>query len=88
MEPTRDGKDFIDSWKAAQEELRRCKLALSRAECEVSNSTNALGKWMMPADATTEEKICVWYGDSLIQVTKVAMNTYTVTVRKRGKAFP
>ena len=88
MEPTSDGKGFIDRWKDAQEELRRCKSALNSAECEVSNSTNALGKWMMPDDAATEEKICVWYGDSLIQVTKTAQNDYAVTVRKRGKAFP
>ena len=87
MEPTKDGKDYIDRWTAAQEEVRRCKSSLNSAECEMSNSTNALGEWMMPNDAKNGEKFCVWYGDSMIQVVKQVNGDYDITVRARGKAL-
>ena len=87
MEPTSEGKNHIDRWLAAQEQLRRCKSSLNSAECEVSNSTTELGKWMMPNDAKDGENFYVWYGDSIFQVVKKPNGDFEITVRTRGKAL-
>lgn len=64
---TREGREHIERWQRAVTKLADAKSAVNRAECELSNSTNALGKWLAPDDAKEGEKFCVWHGDSLMQ---------------------
>lgn len=86
-EVTSKGKAHIDRWRAALSSLESAKSGLNRAECEVANATNALGKWLLPDDAKHGEQFCVWHGDSLIAATKVGDHDYAVTVRSRGRSL-
>jgi hypothetical protein len=89
-EVTYEGEQKIKRWLAAQEGEQRAKNVLNRAECETVNAHNELAKWMIPSDAKVGEKICVWYGDSLIQVEiedGSPPGRYIVTVRKRGRSL-
>jgi hypothetical protein len=81
-----EGTRLIDRWRKSQEQLDRAKSAVTKAECEVSNAQNELGKWLTPADAKNGEQFCVWHGDSLITATKDQSN-YKVEIRKRGKSL-
>ena len=84
--PTDKGKRLINSWVAAQDRLVRAKSEVNGAECDVSNTRNALARWMLPEDVKPGEKIAIWYGDSLIQVEHVGPNyDAIVTVRTRGR---
>jgi hypothetical protein len=97
---TREGERLITSWLRRQEETRRAKESLSRAECDESNAHSALAKWLMPSDMKSDEKIGVWVGDSLFQVEMVERVSHSVeggephfshepkvTIRSRGKNF-
>jgi hypothetical protein len=97
---TREGERLITSWLQRQEETRRAKGSLSRAECDESNAHSALAKWLMPTDMKPTEKIGVWVGDSLFQVEMVECVAHSVesdeprfsyepkvTIRSRGKNF-
>src|SRR5262245_32254675 len=86
---TSEGTRLVQAWLAAQDRLRRANSEVVTAECDVSNSQSALAKWMLPEDAKPGEKICVWHGDSLIEV-EVPLRTNEqarVTVRKRGRSI-
>jgi hypothetical protein len=84
---TREGIDLIDRWSRAVSQLEAAKNAVIRAECELSNATNALGKWLMPDDAKEGEKFCVWHGDSLIQAENKGNSRFAISVRKRGRSL-
>lgn len=84
-QPTDEGKRLIDRWVAARDAKKRAEDALNREQCEVANSTNALGKWMCPPDARDGETFCVWYGDSLIAVTRKDEHTFDIVIRSRGR---
>lgn len=89
---TMEGERLVRDWLAATERARMAKSELSRAECEVTNTQDALARWMIPGDAQTGEKIAVWYGDSLIQVNVPEKNGITfsnveVVIRKRGRSL-
>lgn len=88
-EVTNDGEQRIKRWLGAQESEARAKSVLNRLECETKNAHNDLAKWMIPVDAKAGETICVWYGDSLIQVEVVDPGNYDyrITVRKRGRSL-
>jgi len=81
-----EGKQLIERWRNSQKQLESAKQSVIRAECEVSNSRNELGRWLTPEDARNGEQFCVWYGDSLISATKDQTN-YKVEIRKRGKSL-
>lgn len=80
-------EDLIKRWILCQIELDRIKSSINRAECELSNSKNELGKWLVPEKPLVGEIFCIWYGDSLISVTVKDVNTFDVTVRQRGKSL-
>lgn len=86
-ELTSEGERLVKAWLDAKQEVDRTKSHLNRAECDVTNTQNALAKWMLPEDAKPGEKIAVWYGDSLIQVEVPLQSHMTapITIRKRGK---
>lgn len=90
MKLTAEGDRLVKEWSLAQKRLERAKSELLSAECALVNTTNALGKWLMPPDAKQEEKFSVWYVDSLIQVEKlgnVTSNDYKVELRYRGREW-
>jgi hypothetical protein len=65
------------------------KAELNRAEIELSNSQAALVKWLLPDDAQAGEKIAIWYGDDLIQVTvHNSRDPYNADVQIRRKKQP
>lgn len=74
-------------WSRAVSQLEAAKSAMIKAECELSNATNALGKWLMPDDAKEGEVFCVWHGDSLIQAENKGNSRYAISVRKRGRSL-
>ncbi len=86
-EITHEGKAHIERWQRAITQLADAKSAVNRADCELSNATNALGKWLMPDDAMEGEKFCVWHGDLLIAAENKGNHAYVVTVRKRGRSL-
>jgi hypothetical protein len=84
---TSDGESLVKRWLAATKELELRKSSLNRAECEMKNSSNALGKWLLPNDAVEiGEKFCVWFGDSLIEAT-VTKNDPKVRIRNKGRSL-
>lgn len=83
-----EGERLIDRWQSAKKGLEYAKQCLSKAECELSNATNDLSKFLLPSDAKTGEKYCVWFGDSLISATiEVTGMVPVVEIRKRGKSL-
>jgi len=83
---TNEGKRLIDAWVSATQALETAKSRVNSASCDVSNTTRALAKWLLPDDAKFGEKIAVWHGDSLIQVELVNDHReHIITVRTRGK---
>ena len=85
MEPTRDGLRKIQRWERAIENVEYKRQQLNSAECELTNATNDLGKWLLPNDAKKGETIAVWHGDELICTTKKDNqgSNFTVESRKR-----
>ena len=45
-EANSEGKRLIEAWTAAQKRLDRAKSEVGSAECDVTNTRNALAKWM------------------------------------------
>lgn len=87
---TLKGAELIKQWMGSVEMVARAKQQLNRAECDQANATTALGKWMTPDDWKPGEKFCLWYGDSLIEVSPVERSgngTYEIIVRTRGKSL-
>jgi hypothetical protein len=65
--------------------LDRAKNEVQQKETNLINSQNLLSKWLLPEDAKIGEKIAVWYGDSLIQVTVLDGRDPEITIRTRGR---
>jgi hypothetical protein len=84
---TSAGKRLVERWQAADKGLNAAKSNLSKAECELSNSTRELAKWLMPFDAKINESFSVWYGDSLITAEKTGDHAYVISVRTRGRSL-
>lgn len=84
-----EGEKLIERWERANDQVKRCERALNSAQCEAANSKNALAKWMLPADFEPGEKISVWYGKELIQVTAPDTSRVgsepKITKRRRAK---
>lgn len=72
----------IKTWLHAKHRLERAKRELTSAECELANSTSALGKFLCPDDAQPGEKFQIWFLDGLIEVTKAAQHDFSVGWRK------
>lgn len=93
-EVTRDGQHHIKAWLASIERYEQTDRERDRARHDKDNCAKALAKWMLPEDAKPGEKICVWYGDSLIQVESPdggvpspGQRDPIITIRKRGRAL-
>ena len=91
---THEGERLIKAWLKSEEVLARAQSAVNGAACDLSMSARALGRWMCPGDAKAHETFCIWYGDSLIQVTVVtpprtplAGGEFTITIRARGRSL-
>lgn len=86
MEVTREVEDHIKRWKVATKQVADLKKQLKKAECELLYSETALAKCLLPDDANTDEKFCVWYGDSLITA-RHSNGNHSVELRTRGRSW-
>ena len=78
-----EGVDLIKRWESARKNVQELRRQLQSAECELSNSENALGKCMVPDVPDTEdEQFNVWVGNGLLSAKKVGGNDYHVKWRK------
>ena len=84
---TVEGAALIDRWQRAVSQQAEARSAETRASCELSNATNALGEWLTPNDAKEGETFCVWHGDSLIAAESLGNHDFAITVRKRGRSL-
>ena len=75
----------VQRWIHALDSQNRAKADLNRAECEMLNAINELGKFLTPEDAEPGEKFQLWYGDGILSVTK-RVNDYTIGWRKQPSA--
>ena len=82
-----EDKKRIDRWFGATQRVNGLKRELNSAETEVLNAQQSLGSYLCPTDAKVGETFAVWYGDSLINVTKINQTDFTVGVRHRGKSL-
>lgn len=87
MKISREGEDLVDRWQKAKISLKRAESSVSSAQCEVTNATNALSKFLLPKDATRGEKYCVWFGDSLIAAEVADVGDPIVTIRLMGRSL-
>lgn len=92
IQPTRDTLSEVRRWVDAVDHLASIKSQLNSAECEVTNATNELGRFITPKDAKVGEVFNIWIGDGLLQVTKTRADgngDYTVSWRTRpsGKSL-
>lgn len=85
MKTTAEGERLIKDWQFAQTRLERTRQEVNSAECAVMNAANALGKWLMPPNATDGDKAAVWFHDSLVEGERKDIHTYVVRLRYRGK---
>lgn len=76
----------VERWRLAIVDYDRAKSALNRAECEVSNATNDLGKLLAPADLQEGETVGIWVRvdgkEELVMVRWGRHGDYEVTVRE------
>jgi len=56
---TSEGESLTDNYLRAEREVQRAKERLASAEGMLDAATQALGKWIMPPDAASEEKIAM-----------------------------
>lgn len=83
-----EGEQLINRWQTAKQRLKNAKDVLGSAECELSNSTIALAKFLLPSDAKPGEKYCVWFGDALISAEiPLEGRDAKVEIRKRGESL-
>lgn len=77
------GVKAIARWARAGQALERATRDLRSAECEMSNSTEELGKWMVPKEPThTDEQFNVWVGDGLLGCKRLENGNHEVKWRK------
>lgn len=78
-----EGVALIKRWDIARKNLEKLKAQITSAECELANSQNALGKWMVPdAPDAMEEQFNIWITNGLLSARKVGQNDYVVKWRK------
>lgn len=87
-EPTIDGQHLIEAWLLASDRVARAKRELVSYEVDLGVARRELAKWLTPVDGMAGEKIAVWFGDSLIQVTigTIPHADSEISIRKRGRS--
>ena len=78
-------EDKIQRWKSALAIKDLARSALTKAECEVSNSANALKNALVPEDYKVGELFCVPYEKEFIQIKILTNNEAEISVRKLKK---
>ena len=78
--------NLVKRWQQAKESVESCKRELNSCECELSNATTALEKWLLPADAAASEKFHIWHNGKLIEVAETSggpfHGDYTIKIRE------
>jgi len=76
-------RKLLERWMRAINSEEDLQSRLTSAQCELTNSTNTLGKFLCPDDATDGEVFNIWYTDGLLQVTRKHIHDYDVSWRKK-----
>lgn len=58
-----EGTKLIEEWRAAKRATERARSELANRQHLENICAGAVGKWLMPPDASIGEKIGVWFGD-------------------------
>lgn len=82
---TVEGECLVAAWRTAVERLERAERELNSARCDLSNATNALGRWITPEDTEVDEVLSVWWGDKLLTSRMTRPGTYEITIRDRRR---
>lgn len=78
-----EGVALIKRWDVARKNLERLRGQIASAECELANSQNELGKWMVPdVPDAMEEQFNIWISNGLLSAKKIGQNDYQVKWRK------
>ena len=99
--PTRDGSQLVTEWLRARDAYEAAREVLYRRGSEQQEAEKALVAWLLPPVIKPQpgEKICIWVGDSLLQVevggvitpggegASGSVSSATLTVRYRGAEF-
>jgi len=85
-------REKVRRWEQALAALNAAKNEVNRADCELRNATNDLGKWLDPGDLAEGESVGVYVRDSndqevLLSCKKThrGRTDYEITKRKRVK---
>ena len=76
--------EYITRWESAERRLKEVQRELTSAECELSNSVNALGKVLCPENCKIGEEFSIWTDSKLVTVKKIGNSDYEVSWRKYG----
>jgi hypothetical protein len=88
LSATHEGERLIKDWQECVRNYADRKKDAERAHAELLVIEKNLANWLLPEDAMTLEKYCVWYGDSMIAAYRLADGTLKVGVRKSGRKCP
>lgn len=66
--PTYETQKLIDRWESARRSVADSRRRLARAEVELDNAANALGKFLAPSNAEMSEIFCVWVGGRILSI--------------------
>ena len=73
--PNRPGLVAIEAWVKAKAALQQADVHFQSALANLHEAERTLAKWILPDDVQDGEKIAIWYGAMLIQVTAVRDDT-------------
>lgn len=86
---TRDGARLVEAWQHAKDQVRTYKGLTANAIIDMETAEKALIEWLLPADAQIGEKICVWYGEALIQAEVIGRNPTKANLSiRKGRIKP
>lgn len=94
-EANRKSYEEVQRWHRASQHLDRTRSQVNKAELELHNAENDLGKHLCPPDAEINEEFSMWVHteelgmlekERLVVVKKTGENDYSVTWREQRKA--
>jgi hypothetical protein len=83
---SREGTDRARRWYDLQRRLRQKEKEIDAMREELNLAGDELGKFLMPLNMVTGEKICSWvriddHYDKIVEVEKFSDNSYFVRLR-------
>lgn len=64
---------LVDAWISANKRLEMAKREVNAADCNVSNSTNELGRWLVPKEMLDRngDWFNIWFGSGILRARTV-----------------